>query len=40
MIKEPLTKTERNFGTAASALSALGVMTGMYMLVEWIQQAG
>jgi hypothetical protein len=36
MIKEPLTRTERNFRTAASALSALGVIIGIYMLAEFL----
>jgi hypothetical protein len=35
MIKA-LTKTERNFRTAAFALSALGVIIGIYMLVEFL----
>jgi hypothetical protein len=35
MIKA-LTRIERNFRTAAFALSALGVVIGIYMLVEFL----
>jgi hypothetical protein len=36
MLKEQLTKTERNFRTAAFALSALSVIIGIYMLAEFL----
>jgi hypothetical protein len=36
MIRDQLTKTERNLRTAMFALSALGVIIGIYMLVEFL----
>jgi hypothetical protein len=36
MSKEPLTRLEHNLRNAAFALSALSVISGLYMLVEWL----
>jgi hypothetical protein len=36
MSKEPLTRLEHHLRNAVFALSALSVIVGLYMLIEWI----